>query len=218
MSFARLAQLTGPDNFTLVFCGMLGEVKQALIRGGPDFAEGSEIRFEGDLDHGLEWCENDLLAKLAPDVVADDAVPVVDLLTEVVKDRALAEALLPFLERLELAAGSRLIVEGEPSDDIYFIEHGRAAVELTGEAEANVRLATIGRGAIVGEMAFYLGRPRSASVTAESLLVAWRFSADGLDRLRAASPEAAIAFHRGMAALLADRLTSTNRLVRLLAD
>lgn len=59
---------------------------------------------------------------------------------------------------------------------------------------------------------------RSASVVAEAPLVAWRFSSERLEQLRAASSEAVIAFHRGMASLLADRLTSTNLLVRLLAD
>jgi SulP family sulfate permease len=67
-------------------------------------------------------------------------------------------------------------------------------------------------------MAFYLDKPRSASVIAETRLVAWRLSARSLERLIAAAPEVAVAFHRGMAAMIADRLSSSNQLVRLLAD
>jgi len=42
--------------------------------------------------------------------------------------------------------------------------------------------------------------------------------AESLEELCTASPEAAIAFHRGMAGMLADRLSDTKQLVRLLAD
>jgi len=71
-----------------------------------------------------------------------------------------------------LPAGSHLITQGEPSDDIFFIESGRAAVELGTGSGHHIRLATIGHGAIVGEIAFYLAAPRSASVIAEDDIVA----------------------------------------------
>jgi SulP family sulfate permease len=104
-----------------------------------------------------------------------------------------------------------------PSSDIFFIESGQAAVILTA-GRTNVRLATVSGGAIVGEIAFYLGAKRSASVVTESSLVAWRLSAENLARLETEMPDVLIRFHRGMAAILADRLTGANRLVRLLAD
>jgi SulP family sulfate permease len=90
-------------------------------------------------------------------------------------------------------------------------------VLLTAGGE-DVRLATLGPGAIVGEMAFYLGQARSASVRAEAPVVAWRLSSASLARLETDSPEALIGFHRGMAAILAERLSGANRLVRLLSD
>jgi sulfate permease, SulP family len=217
LSFRRLAQMTGPGGFVLVLCGMSETVTAAMLRGSLD-GDGAHVRFEHDLDHGLEWCENDLLHDVAPQVIGNLPLPVVDLLVEVVKDRALAEALLPYLERIEIAPDDKLIEQDTPSDDIYFVEQGRAAVELDANGHGKLRVATVGRGSIVGEMAFYLGKARSASVVAETPLVAWRFSAANLENLRRASPEAVIAFHRGMAGMLADRLTSTNQLVKLLAD
>ncbi len=218
LSFTRLAQMTGPDGFVLVLCGMSDAVRSAITRGGLENGDGARIHVESDLDHGLEWSENQLLSEVAPQIVGGASVPVIDLLFEIVKDRPLAEALLPFLERIDIEPGTKLIEQGTPSDDIYFVERGRAAVELESRDHAPVRVATIGRGSIVGEMAFYLRKPRTASVVAEAPLVAWRFSGENLERLRHSSPEAVIAFHRGMAGMLADRLISTNQLVRLLAD
>ena len=217
MSFTRLAQMTGPETFTLIFCGMADVVRATMMRGGFTPDPEANLRFFGDLDHGLEWCENDLLASVAPEVVAGEPVPVIDLLVAVTKERKLAERLLPYLERLEIGAGETLIEQGAASNDVFFVETGRAAVMLAAGND-RVRLATVGRGSIVGEMAFYLGKERSASVIAEVPLIAWRLSADSLARLETESPETLIRFHRGMAALLADRLAGANRLVRLLAD
>jgi CRP-like cAMP-binding protein len=55
-------------------------------------------------------------------------------------------------------------------------------------------------------------------VIAEEPAVIWRFSRTALARLRAEDPELAIRFHEALAAMLAERLTSTNRLVRFLAE
>ena len=81
-----------------------------------------------------------------------------------------------------------------------------------------LHLAYVGAGAVVGEVAFYLGRPRTASVVAEDSLAAWRFTRADLRRLETEFPAIAFRLHEGLAAMLADRLTSTNRLVRFFAD
>lgn len=217
ISFVRLAQASGPATFSLVCCGMTAEVHAALRRAG--FAPGpsATIRFADDLDRGLEWCENALLATVAPEVIGGRPVPVLETLASVTGNREMAERLLPYLERKELAADAALIEQGAAASDILFIESGRAAVLLAAGGE-DVRLATLGPGAIVGEMAFYLGQARSASVRAEAPVVAWRLSSASLARLETDSPEALIGFHRGMAAILAERLSGANRLVRLLSD
>ena len=196
---------------------MAAPIRAAMARAG--FVPGADnaIHFADDLDRGLEECENALLAGVAPEVMANGVVPVRDLLGTVVGDPGAAENLLPYLERLELAAGTVLIEQGAVASDIFFIEAGRAAVVLAAGSE-RLRLATLGPGSIVGEMAFYLGQPRSAAVSAETPVVAWRLSSASLARLEADLPDALIGLHRGMAALLAERLSGANRLVRLLSD
>lgn len=214
--FMRLAQASGPESFTLVCTAMLAPVHAAMGRAG--FGAGEDaIRFAEDLDRGLAWCETALLAEVAPGIAHGKPVAVIDTLEIVVGDAVTAAALEPYLERLELDGGARLIAQGAPSSDLFFIEAGRAAVTVTA-ADGSVRLATVGPGSIVGEMAFYRGHARFASVVAEEPLVAWRLSADSIARLEAEKPEALIRFHRGMAAILAERLAGTNRLVQLLSD
>ncbi len=217
LSFVRLSQAAAPAGFVLVLTGMSGEVRKAMLRGGLEHNRDGPVRIEPSFDHGVEWCENALLAKVAPTLATAQSRPARDILMGVVGDAAFAEALVPYCERVEIATGAALITQGKPSDDIFFIEAGRAAVELTNGSQA-IRLTTLAHGAIVGEIAFYLSVPRSASVVAESDLVAWRFSRTNLDRLHASEPEIAARFHQGIAAMLADRLTRTNRLIQLLAN
>jgi SulP family sulfate permease len=217
LSFVRLSQSAAPEGFVLVLTGMSEAVSKAMLRGGLELGAGSHVRIEPSFDHGVEWCENALLARVAPKLATAESRPARDILTAVVGDAAFAEALIPYFERVEVMAGAPLIAQGTPSDDIFFIEAGRAAVELANNGQT-IRLATLAHGAIVGEVAFYLSVPRSASVVAESTLVAWRFSRTNLERLRATEPEIAARFHQGIAAMLADRLTRTNRLIQLLAD
>jgi CRP-like cAMP-binding protein len=89
---------------------------------------------------------------------------------------------------------------------------------MTGDHHESVVLATVGAGEVVGEGSFYLHGLRSASVTATQSLAAWRFSRTDLGRLGGERPEAAVAFHQAMAAMLSRRLAATNGLVRFLAD
>ncbi len=189
-----------------------------MLRGGLEHGQASRVRIEPSFDHGVEWCENALLAEVAPKLATAAAVPARDILIDIVGDAAFAEALVPYCERIEIAAGDALITQGRPSDDIFFIEAGPrrggtrqrrrrpSASPPSPTAPSSARSPSISR---------CRARPRWSP---RATLVAWRFSRASLDRLHAAEPEIAARFHAGIAAMLADRLTRTNRLVQLLAD
>lgn len=59
-----------------------------------------------------------------------------------------------------------LFREGDPPDALYVIKSGKFAVVKT-KGNAEIVLAEIGAGALVGEMAFFDNKPRSASVKAQ---------------------------------------------------
>ena len=82
----------------------------------------------------------------------------------------------------------------------------------------SLHLAEIGAGAIVGEVAFYLGRSRSVSVLAEDGVTARRFTRARLRQLEIEMPATAFRLHEALAGILASRLASTNRLVRFFAE
>jgi len=216
VSFIRLGQIALRRGFTLVVTGMNEPVKRALTRGG--LKNGAHLRFDLDFDDGLVWCENRLLANLAPTLDPDRPRGLAELTFGLVKDAALADELGRHFEPVTLGAGEPLVEDGAASDEMYFVESGRAVVRIKSAGDVPMRIATIGPGAIVGEAAFYLGEPRNASILAETPMTAWRFSRSSLALLQKEMPDLAIRFHEGIAAMMAARLTSANRLVGFLAD
>ena len=65
----------------------------------------------------------------------------------------------------KVAKDHYLFREGDPPDAMYVVKSGRLSVVKT-KANSEIVLAEIGPGAMVGEMAFFDNKPRSASVKA----------------------------------------------------
>lgn len=65
----------------------------------------------------------------------------------------------------KIPAGHYLFRDGDPSDAMYVIKGGKLAVTKA-KNNSEIILAELGPGAMVGEMAFFDGKPRSASVKA----------------------------------------------------
>jgi len=80
-------------------------------------------------------------------------------------DRAMQviEALAAGGEQRELQRGEILIHQGEPSDALYFVLSGRFSVHLHGVTGS---IAEIAQGQPIGEIGFFAGLPRTATVTA----------------------------------------------------
>jgi CRP-like cAMP-binding protein len=61
--------------------------------------------------------------------------------------------------------GTTVFCEGEPSDNVVIIEHGRAKVTSVGIDGKDIVLSVVGDGEIVGELAALDGQVRSATLT-----------------------------------------------------
>ena len=218
VSFQKLAQFARIHGFRMVLTGMNDVARDAFLRSGVPGAESEGFRIFPDLDRGVEWCEEELLATLHPEGSEAPAYSVTDQLAIVVGDKKLATKLSHYLERREFEPDALMIEQDTPSDVIYFIESGEATVDLKNAEGNHIRLRTLGAGAIVGEIAFYLGGLRTASVFARTKLIAWQFTHKGLQKVQAEEPDLAVSFHKGMATILAGRLSGTNRLVQFLMN
>jgi CRP-like cAMP-binding protein/di/tricarboxylate transporter len=114
--------------------------------------------------------------------------------------------LLPEIEDARFAAGEILFREGDVGDALFVLRAGRVEVEAGGGIFGPVRLAELGAGDCLGELALLTGEPRNATVRALTAVDAWRLGKDRFEGLVAEHPELALALIRSLVA----RLTATD--------
>ena len=108
-------------------------------------------------------------------------------------------------ERVRFSPGQTFFSQGDPSDAAYVILEGGADVTLATPG-GMLRVAQLGRNALVGEMGILSDAPRSATVTASDLTTALRIDKQIFFELLNQFPQMSIAVMRE----LAKRLERTN--------
>jgi SulP family sulfate permease len=219
LSFVKGKQLAEAQGILLVLTHVSEKIRRQFELGGlysgTAESSGSKALADGvrtfpDLDHGLEWCEEQLLEIMKITVIN---VPVT--LSAQLADSGFAKAnttrLMKFLERVDAKEGEYLMRQGEEADRLYFIVLGTVSIYLEMEGGRRVRLQTLGLGTAVGEPGLYLGTTCSASVIADSPVIAYRLTRNALSEMKEKEPELAATFHEFAALLLSERLAATTR-------
>jgi SulP family sulfate permease len=202
VAFVKVMRLAEANGFEVVLTGTSDPVRRQLERGGVLETEGV-LRFEPDLDRGLQRCEDALLTATGAAASGDDD-PLAGL-------QGLPPGLAPYLERVSLPEGTVLLHQNEPPGDVYVLASGHLGVRTVTPEGNTIRLRSVRPGVVVGEIALYTGVPRTADVVAETPSVVLRFSRASIERMEAEEPQVAAALHRWLASTLAERLTETMR-------
>ena len=119
-------------------------------------------------------------------------------------------ALMSKIETYE--AGDKVIQEGDFARDMYVIVDGSLQVWIERPEEHKV-LATLGRGAVMGEAGFF-GQRRTANVSAVKRARLLRFDANDLERLRRRYPWIAATVFRNLNRVQAERLARTTAMIQ----
>lgn len=174
------------------------------ISSAPDALDlGQAARFP-TLDAALEQIEAGLLR----DQAAGEPVRQ----TTVLLDTLFADARAArHLTETAVAPGVHLIRQGHADTRLYALVEGRMRAEIDTASGGKTRVALFEPGALIGELAYYAGLPRSADVVAETPC---RVVGIDIDALQADSPEAAGRLHAHVARLVAARLVRMNALAR----
>ena len=213
VSFVRMTRLARAKNFRIVLTGVSPHVDRQLSRGA--HAAADLTRILPDLDRGVQWCEDQILAERV-DAGACAAEP--EELLDLRDGPVPGERLAAYLEEMELPAGHVLIREGDRSDDLFLLQSGQLTSLMEGPGGEAVRLRTMGPGAIVGEIGLYCGRRRTASVVADAPSRVLRLAKRSLEIMERRDPEAAAELHRMVAGLLAERLAMVLQTQRAYMD
>jgi NTE family protein len=103
-------------------------------------------------------------------------------------NQEMLQHVLPRVEWTELGGGEVLFRQHDQDESLFFVVSGRLRAFTVDEAGTRTVLGEIARGETVGEMAFFTGEPRTATVAAVRDSVLARFSKEVFRELLLAYP------------------------------
>jgi SulP family sulfate permease len=208
LSFTKVVQLAGVAGFELVLVSVPEEIRAQLEAGG--ILRDGPVTVEADLDRGVQRAEDALLQAASGDHAGRAGgieLPQDDLVR-----------LGRYLEPTEIEAGSVLIRQGDPSDELFLLDEGTLTVQLETATGEVVRLRRLSAGTVVGEIALYLGTPRTATVVADEPCRLRRLSRASLETMERENPVLAASLHRAFVRLMSERLSETLTTLQALVD
>ena len=123
--------------------------------------------------------------------------------------QAVAAAMRP----VRVRSGETLVRQGDPSDSLYVVVHGRLRV-LASTAEGTARtLGETRRGDTIGEMGLITGAPRSASIVAIRDSILLYLSAAQFNQLVAGNPDLLLALARIVVRRASDMISASTAAV-----
>lgn len=213
-SFAKLERHAAQHGFSLLISHVPAAIDRLLRSGFAARKEPGPLRFFDQSDQALEWAEDRQLEK-AGLLQADSHLRFEEQARQIFGPEQVASA-LRYFDVIEIEDRAVLSHQGDASTDMYFIERGHIAVLITSGGNAAVRLSLMGPGALVGEIAFYRGTHRSASLVAHGPTALRRLRREQLERMQRDDPLLASALHSHIARALANKLVELHRMVRAL--
>lgn len=212
MSFLKLRNLCDRHGVTLEICDMRPRIARILSAEGIVDPAGDARAF-ASLDEALEEAERVILTRYTEEAATPPSLA--EWLAHELDDPEAAPKLLAWLERCEFGVGDLLARQGEAADDIFLIESGEVCVVVSDRtrpdrAETELRLRTMTSCTVLGEIGFFGGRPRTATVRAETPTVAYRLTRQTLAEMVDQDPRAALALQRLVINTLAGRLEFAN--------
>ena len=208
INFQKMERLAKQWNFVLVNAGLGEALRERLASGGFGSESPSSLLFAYDLDRALERAENSLLEDGEP---SDVLAGCFEQLRRFVDSDEAMDTFMSHLERREVDAGFTLTEQGDETSELFFVETCSVSAYIRQPDGGMLRVRTTEHGTVYGELGFYLGTPRSASVITDEAGVVYALSPDMGDKLEREHPNIAAALHKFLANILSERLLYTTQ-------
>jgi len=174
----------------------------------------SDVTIMPELDHALEWCENEIIAQYQGH--GEEEASLRGWFTQMIGSADEAAELIRRCERLEVKAGETIVKAGEMANSMHFILDGRVGVMIpTGDGRMT-RVRSLGRYTTIGEMGLVLRAPRNATIQAEVDSVLYVLSTQQFEQIKTDNPTLGQKLLTFFVSVMAERLTFANRLIGVL--
>ena len=202
----KLAQEASQSNFFLLLTGLSETMHDRLMGNWFENESTACVQFMPDLDHGIEWCEERILKEQSLGEAHEGILQQISRYLPSPDDHRILEQ---YLERREVDPDYLLAKQDEPSDEMFLLQSCTASVYLETISGRRHRIRRAGAGTVYGEVGFYLGTPRTASVIIDKGGELFVLSQEANARLEREHPHNAEALHKFMIRVITRRLQLT---------
>ncbi|EGP08993.1 hypothetical protein CSIRO_1154 [Bradyrhizobiaceae bacterium SG-6C] len=207
-SFAQIKRSAIDGGVKLVLVN-LPRATEKMLRSGEFLS--SDILVMPELDHALEWCENDIIARYSAREQDDDDLH--GWFSAILGSEQEATELARHCEHIEVKAFDIIARAGEAADSMLFILNGRVGVTVdTGDGRLT-RVRSLGNRTTVGEMGLVARQPRSATIQAEADSVLYVLRADAFNAITASNPQLGQKLLTYFMSVMAERLAFASRMI-----
>jgi sulfate permease, SulP family len=210
-SFAQIKRSAQERGVKLVLVHLPPAAEKALRSS--EFIS-KEVSILAELDHALEWCENEIIARHQG--LEREETSLRDWFTQILGTEHDATQLIRRCRRIEVDAGETIVGAGEAADSMHFILDGRVGIMVPAEEGRTTRVRSLGRYTTIGEMGLVSQAPRSATIQAEVASILYVLSADQFEAIKAEDPALSQKLLTYFVSVMAERLTFANRMIAVL--
>jgi SulP family sulfate permease len=210
-SFTQIQQAAASAGARLVFVN-LGPALERAFRAAKFMSD--DLVIAADVDRALEFCEEAIIESHRTE--REDKQSLQAWLSEALASPQFAERLIAYCRRLEVEAGDVIARQGDPAVSMHFILEGRVGILVETVEGQTMRVRSLGRHTTIGEMGLITGRPRSATIAAESASVLYELSGEAYGRIRKDEPALSQALLGYVVSVMSERLNFANRAASIL--
>jgi sulfate permease, SulP family len=174
-----------------------------------------EVSIVPELDHALEWCENEIIAQHQG--LEQEEASLRDWFTQILGTEHDATELIHRCQRIEVDANEVIVRAGDAADSMHFILDGRVGIMIpASEGGGTTRVRSLGRYTTIGEMGLVSRAPRSATIQAEVASILYVLSVEQFEAIKAEHPALGQKLLTYFVSIMAERLTFANRMIAVL--
>jgi SulP family sulfate permease len=210
-SFMQIRRLAQQRALRLVLVNLAAAAERNL-RTSQFVDDGVSIVAE--LDHALEWCEAEVIARHRGTAQDEDGLR--DWFLKILRTPDDADQLMQRCERMEVGAGEIVVSAGDLADSMHFILDGRVGIMIPAGDGKLTRVRSLGRHTTIGEMGLVSHAPRSATIQAEIDSVLYVLRAAAFDDIKAHHPGLSQKLLTYFISVMGERLTFASRTIAVL--
>lgn len=206
--FKNLKQLSLKNEVTFVFCSMNDTMHASIINLSNLEKDTNWLKFFKDREQAFQWCENQLIGKY-PHLHLQE-LNLENQLSDIGFSSELIKIIKENIQPNYYEENAIICKEGEKTSNVLLVHRGQVNVYV-----GRKLILTVDSGNILGEIAMYTNKKRSATLIASQTTIIYEIDIEFIQKLSATTPQLIAQFHECMAKILSNRIIAQNKRMKV---